>query len=118
MLRGGPPPAPGVFDGGDLYRKRWRHVQALADNFWKRWLKEYLPLLQRRAKWTDVRSNLKIGDIVLVLDENTPRGLWPMGLVVRADQSSDGLVRSIQVKTKSTHLVRPVTKIVKLESAV
>jgi len=117
LLRSGPPPPPGKFDGGDMYRKRWRHVQAMADQFWKRWIKEYLPLLQTRYKWASVEQNLKIGDVVLVLDENVPRSLWPLGLVVQADPSSDGLVRSVKIKTKSTQLVRPVTKVVKLESS-
>ena len=33
-----------------LSRHRWRQVQYLADVFWKRWSREYLPLLQSRQK--------------------------------------------------------------------
>ena len=29
---------PGMFSDSDLYRKRWRLVQQLANTFWKRWL--------------------------------------------------------------------------------
>ena len=42
---------PDVFMKGDQYRKSWRKTQALVDIFWKRWLAEYLPLLQPRKKW-------------------------------------------------------------------
>ena len=42
---------PGVFDKRDLYfRKQWRQVQYLANVFWSRWIKEYLPTLQHRQK--------------------------------------------------------------------
>ncbi len=30
-------------------RRRWRQVQYLSDLFWKRWIREYLPLLQERS---------------------------------------------------------------------
>ena len=36
----------GKFDDKDSYgRKRWRQVQYLADAFWRRWSREYLPTL-------------------------------------------------------------------------
>ena len=115
MLRAGPPSPAGVFEGADIYRRRWRQVQYMADQFWRRWVSEYLPLLQSRNKWNEVQTNLKQGDVVLVLEENTPRGLWPLGVVARAHPSADGLVRSVTVKTRSNELTRPVTKIVRLE---
>lgn len=35
----------------DIYsRKRWRQVQYLADVFWRRWSREYLPTLQLKQK--------------------------------------------------------------------
>jgi hypothetical protein len=41
----------GLFDKADCYsRRRWRYIQYLADMFWKRWVKEYLPTLQSRQK--------------------------------------------------------------------
>ncbi|XP_076029150.1 uncharacterized protein LOC143017998 [Oratosquilla oratoria] len=46
-------------------RKKLRQVQHLAKEFWRRWLKEYLPCLQERQKWLKVNRNLKEGDIVL-----------------------------------------------------
>ena len=106
---------PGEFHSGDKYRKRWKFIQYLANQFWKRWLREYLPELQRRAKWMKEEENIKVGDVVLVCEEATPRFLWPLGLVVEVRKGRDQLVRSVKVKTKSTELVRPVSKVVKLE---
>lgn len=117
LLRECPSLPPGIFSDADVYRRRWRCVQHLADEFWKKWLREYLPELQRRQKWVQVKRNVQLGDLVLISQESTPRGLWPIGLVVSVNKSKDGLVRSVQVQTKSTKLVRPITKVVLLEGA-
>ena len=109
--------SPGVFCDNDLYKRRWRCVQHLAEVFWKRWLAEYVPELQKRAKWLNVHQNVQEGDVVLITNENTPRGVWPMGIVKEIYLGVDGLVRSVKVKTKVTELVRPIVKIVKLEGS-
>ena len=108
---------PGNFDLGDMYRKRWRHVQHLANQFWRKWLRAYLPELQKRSKWSKPQKNFQIGDLVLILDELTPRYLWPLGLVKEVNLGRDGLVRSVKVKTHATELVRPITKVVLLEAS-
>ena len=48
LLRQGSTMAPGEFDAKDIYKKRWRQTQHMANLFWKRWTQEYLPLLQER----------------------------------------------------------------------
>ena len=108
---------PGKFDSKDVYRRRWRHVQHLANQFWYKWLKLYLPELQKRSKWTKVTDNLAIGDLVLVVEEMTPRNLWPLARVVDISRGRDGLVRTVRLKTRTTELVRPITKVVLLESS-
>ena len=115
MLQNGPSPPPGLFGQQDKYKRRWRFVQYLTDQFWRRWVKEYLPELQKRNQWCHGQKNVKIGDLVLIMDENTPRGLWPLGLVTDVKLGRDNLVRSVTVKTRSTSFVRPISKIVMLE---
>lgn len=71
---------PGLFERNDIYsRRRWCQVQYLADLFWRRWTKEYLPDLQERQKWSRPRRNLSEDDIVLVVDDSAPRNSWVMG---------------------------------------
>ena len=106
---------PGQFSVDDVYRRRWRHVQHLAEQFWRRWIRLYLPTLQERHKWSAVKRNIKVGDLVLLLDENTPRNLWPLAIVKEVNTGRDALVRSVRVKTRVTELVRPITKVVLLE---
>ena len=117
MARRSPQLIPGIFIPGDMYRRRWKYVQYLTDEFWRRYIKEYLPKMQKRQKWTNCLKDLKIGDLVLIQNENTPRPLWPLGLVVRYNQGRDGLVRSVRVKTPTGQLVRPITKLVLLEAS-
>ena len=101
----------------DLYRRRWRHVGYLTTLFWKRWTKLYLSSLQKRRKWQQASVNLKIGDLVLVIDENCPRGMWPLGLVISVNEGRDGMVRSARLRTQNAEMVRPITKLVHLENA-
>ena len=73
LLNGRPVAPPGKFSKADIYSRRWRHVQYIADQFWRRWVQEYLPTLQLRPKWKVERQNIAVGDVVLVANENTPR---------------------------------------------
>ena len=102
---------PGLFKREDsLSRRRWKQVQYLADIFWKRWSREYLPLLQLRQKWVHPKRNLAVGDIVLVASESH-RNSWPLGRVVETFPDKRGLVRLVKVLTKTAVYERPVDKL-------
>ena len=115
LMRGVENISPGQFTEADMYRRRWRHVQHMANEFWRRWTREYLVLLQKSRKWHEAKRNLKENDLVMIVEESTPRGLWPLGVVVGVKRSQDGLVRTVDVRTKCTRLTRPISKIVFLE---
>ena len=57
---------------GHLGRKQWRKVQYLTDAFWKRWIGEYLPSVTEREKWLKDQRNIRVGDLVVILEENLP----------------------------------------------
>ncbi|KAG1674653.1 hypothetical protein GQR58_015022 [Nymphon striatum] len=95
---------------------RWKQVQYLTNLFWRRWLNEYLLLLQRRQKWVARQENLKIGDIVLMADNRLPRGQWPLGRVIEVYPDKGADVRTLKVKSKLGIMDRPVSKLVNLES--
>ena len=109
----------GAFVKDDSFsRRRWLHVQYLADVLWCRWIREYLPALQARQKWNKASRNFAVNDVVLVVDESSPRGLWPLGRVLEVHESrDDGLVRSLKVETRTSVLTRPIDKVVLLEAA-
>lgn len=112
LLRTNPILPPGVFSRSDQYhRKRWRQVQYIAELFWKRWLLEYLPLLQERQKWSRQRRNFIPGDIVLMADNTAPQSSWQMGRVIEARPDTRGHVRVVKLQTKTSVFERPVSKV-------
>ncbi|GBP75262.1 hypothetical protein EVAR_47298_1 [Eumeta japonica] len=60
--------------------------QQLADMFWSRWLREYLPELQHRREPHGRGEALKIGDVVLIADNTLPRNTWPRGVITAGDE--------------------------------
>ena len=113
--------APGRFTQKDLYTSQWRQVQHLANIFWARWRKEYLPLLQPRRKWQTELPSLKEGDLVLMRDKEAPRNDWPLARVSKTFPSQDGNVRKVEVETaredRKNRYLRPVTELVLLQTA-
>ena len=65
-------------------RIRWKVVQALSKMFWDRFVKEYFPSLQIRAKWNKPTRSLTISDTVLVKDDNLTRLQGKLGRVIES----------------------------------
>ena len=118
LLRNGPKLPIGAFTSDEIYAlRRWRQVQHLSDTFWRRWIREYLPQLQQRQKWFHKKRNFAVGDVVLIVDDRCPRSTWPLGRIIEIHTNlQDGCVRSAKVKTASTTLLRPITRLVLLEA--
>ena len=79
-------------------RRKWKVVESLSNIYWKRFIKEYLPSLNVRKKWHKVQRNVKVNDIVLFYDSNTPRSFWSLARVIKVHPSKDELVRPVTLK--------------------
>ena len=102
-------------DSDTFSRRSWRRAAYLAGQFWRRWRTEYLPLLQTRpGDLARSKTNVQTGDVVLVVDNAVPRGVWPLGLVEEVKMSSDAQVRSVKIRCKGATFWRPITKLVKI----
>lgn len=97
-----------------LSRRRWRHSQIIADHFWKRFIKFYLPGLQTRSKWQRESPDIKVGTTVMIVDPQFPRALWPIGQISQVFPGFDNRIRTVEVKVKDKSYVRPVAKVVQL----
>ena len=107
---------PGRFDSQEPASfKSWKNVQQMVNHFWKRLVKEYLPTLLKRSKWSDSgQTPLRVNDIVWILKDMTPRGIWPLGRVLEVYPGRDGQHRVVKVKTAYGTYVRPVSALARV----
>ena len=100
---------PIVFEETDkpLSFNSWKEVRKVSNHFWKRFLKEYLPTLDRRQKWNKATSPLKVNDIVWLLQDFTPRGIWPLGKITATHPGKDGVVCALLKQHTELSNARP-----------
>ena len=92
-------------------RKRYQYLQHLVNEWWKLWLKHFVPNLQYRNKWYKIRDNVEEGDIVLVIDKDNKRSKWNMGKIIACYPGEDNKVRSVKIKMQKEIYDRPINKI-------
>ena len=76
---------PGLFDQRDNHaRRRWAQAQYLTNQFWRRFVKEYLPSLNERQKWQKKKPNIMVNNSRLNVVVRSPapfglgrNGCWP-----------------------------------------
>lgn len=90
----------GEFDHGTNLSRRFRFIQSLVSAFWRKWTRDFFPSLVIRSKWHVERRNVKIGDVVLLKDNNALRGSWRLARVINTIPNEDGIVRRIVVRCK------------------
>jgi hypothetical protein len=95
--------------------RKWNEIQALLSVFWESYLKDYIPELKRMRKWKIIKPNVEVGELVLELDPNTPKGMWKLAVVEEVFPSKDGLVRKVKIRTASGLYVRPITQLCPLD---
>lgn len=84
----------------------------MVQTFWKRWSSEYLNTLQIRNKWDKNTNPISLGTVILIKhDSFTPPLQWPLGRVTKLYPGNDGIVRVVDVQTKSGLYKRPVAKL-------
>ena len=86
-------------------------MESLSNIYWNQFIKEYVPSLNVRKKWNKVKRNVKVNDIVLLYDTNTPRSFWLLARVIKANLSEDEPEWSATLKLSNTTLVRPENKL-------
>ena len=87
-------------------KNRWRLIQRVLQQTWQRWIKEILPTLGPRQKWTQDNRNFEVGDEVLVVDKNLPRYRWNIGRVTATYPGRDGVVRVVDVKGENGDILQ------------
>ncbi|XP_055590680.1 uncharacterized protein LOC129742764 [Uranotaenia lowii] len=98
----------------DLLKRAWTKVQKKLDQFWRRWVLEYLPTLTKRTKWFNETRDIAVGDVVLIVNEGK-RNSWERGLIVELIAASDGRIRQAWVRTGNGVYRKPIAKLAILE---
>ncbi|CAK1588212.1 unnamed protein product [Parnassius mnemosyne] len=99
-------PYPSLEDANINRIQRFQRIEKLRQHFWRRYSQEYIFQLQQKTKWHASSGELKIGDLVLVRDQNAPPLLWLLGRITKLSRGSDGVSRVAEIRTKKGLIVR------------
>ncbi len=77
-----------------------RSTEGRVNEFWKCWIKHFAPNLLPRNKWFRTREDIKVGDLVLELDNKYRRSQWKMALIIDTYPGNDNHVRKVRIKTQ------------------
>ncbi|XP_055614916.1 uncharacterized protein LOC129761228 [Toxorhynchites rutilus septentrionalis] len=89
-------------------------IQQHLDTFWRRWLREYLPTLNKHTEWFGDVKPVAAGDLVVIVDEST-RNRSERGRILEVTRGSDGRIRQAIVQTARGLIRRSVGKLAVLE---
>ncbi|XP_055590345.1 uncharacterized protein LOC129742470 [Uranotaenia lowii] len=101
-------------DEKQAHRNNWGHLNVMVDQFWRRWIKEYLPTISRRTKWFQDTPPIEKGDLVVIVND-TERNGWIRGRVIGFIEAKDGRRRQAAVQTSKGVMTRPMAKLARLD---
>ena len=105
---------PGIITKDDTYRRKWKQIQYMATSSGVVGRKNTCQLF-RNDRNGSTNKPIQIGDLVLIANQNMPRGHWPKGLVIETYPDKKGIVRQVKLRTADGFLLRDVRKICFLE---
>ena len=82
---------------------RLKLVKAVESQFWKQWVELYVPTLIKHQKWKEEQRDLKVGDVVLILETSTSnfKEHFRLARVKEVFYGDDGRVRRAKVVLKN-----------------
>ena len=76
-----------------------QHLEAIRQQIWKQWSLHYISELQVRQKWRTHSPNVQLGSLVMMKDKNAPPLNRPLARIIKLHPGSDGVVRTVTLKT-------------------
>ncbi|XP_043279575.1 uncharacterized protein [Venturia canescens] len=104
-------PEPSLRDVPQGRLTRWQWLQERVQYYWEHWSSGYLQRQQAISKWHHPSHDIRVGSMVLLMNENTSPTKWPRARVTQLHPGKDGLTRVVTLKTATTTLTRPITKL-------
>jgi len=100
---------------------KWRKGQIQLNTFWNVWRSDYLTSLRDRTphhKFAkgQIHTHPEVGQVVLIKEDNVPRGVWKIGRIQSLRNSVDGKIRSAEVYLPNgRHITRAINCLYPLE---
>ena len=102
-------------DEGPSVKKTLKALRMIQAEFYRRFCLEILPTLRAYDRWRSGEKNeLKEGDVVVVLDQETARAAqkrFPLGRVIEAKKGRDGIARRYTVLVKGKEYKRALNQL-------
>ena len=89
----------------------WQNLKKIKQDLWSKWHKEYLSHLNFRQNKSSSSPKLKIGQLVLLQEDDVPCMEWPRARIHNVHPGDDGVIRTVTIKTSTGLLKRPSSKI-------
>ena len=69
----------------------------MAQGYWHKWQRIYLPTLIPRKKWNSTQTNFKLGVLILLKNFTMLKNQWSRGRVYRVIPNKDGIVCCLEI---------------------
>ncbi|XP_031639984.1 uncharacterized protein LOC116351968 [Contarinia nasturtii] len=110
------PIEPNLLQARENRLTRWDLCMRMKQEFWTKWSNDYISKLQTRSKWKNPQKNLMVGDMVLMMEENTPPLHWPLGRVSKIYPGNDNLMTETEEEfSRTSHWATSYTMMAALE---
>lgn len=87
---------------GDTLVQRFTEMKRIYEEFTQKWFDYMLTHVRSHPRWTQAVSNLKKGQVVVLVSKGDKREYWPLATVVQIQKDFDGLARKVLVRHNET----------------
>ena len=77
---------------------RWTKRKLVQQNFFIKWKQEYLANLEKNKTKQNKEKDIKVGSVVLLMNERHTKDTWPIARVEQVYRSKDGTTRSVKLR--------------------
>ncbi len=98
-------------------RKGAKYLRRCKDVLWSRWTREYIRALRERhnLKYKSKLPTIKVGDVVVIKNDERNRGKWNLGIVDGLIEGKDKVIRGAKIRTGKSYLERAIQLLYPLE---
>ncbi|KRX43665.1 hypothetical protein T06_7562, partial [Trichinella sp. T6] len=97
-------PVPGDSRSLTLLHRSWRYQRNMMEHIWS-----------PHGKWRQLQQQVRVGDIVLVAEQNLPRSQWALRRITELQDGIGGVARSARVKISNGIITSSVRSLILVE---